>query len=60
MDEKRANPLAKKAQEFIRSHGLEDDVQVDDVEASLIRESFSETDNGVWVKAWVFVPNERP
>ena len=52
--------LVDRAREIIRSHGLEDEIEVDDpsVEGNPL-DAVVKTENGTWVKSWVFVPNKR-
>jgi hypothetical protein len=58
MTKAEADKLVDEARAVIAALGASEEVEVDDVEEALIRDSFSESPEGTWVKAWVFVPRE--
>lgn len=58
MTKDEADKLVDEARAVVAAIGASDEVEIDDVEEALIRDSFSESPEGTWVKAWVFVPKE--
>jgi hypothetical protein len=58
MTKAEADKLVDEARAVVEGLGASSEVEVDDVDEALIRDSFSESPEGTWVKAWVFVPKE--
>jgi hypothetical protein len=51
--------LVDRARRFIRTHGLDNDIEVDDPNVEgRPQDMFVETDSGTWVKAWIFVSKD--